>query len=71
MENMAPGYRFYPTEEELISFYLMNKLKGERDDEMNRVIPVLDIYDYNPSQLPRTYIVNIIHISLSIYIMLN
>lgn len=49
---MPPGYRFYPTEEELISFYLHNKLEGERED-MNRVIPVVDIYDYNPSQLPR------------------
>lgn len=52
MEIMPPGYRFYPTEEELISFYLHNKLEGERDD-MNRVIPVVDIYDYNPTQLPR------------------
>ncbi|TKY61965.1 NAC domain-containing protein 90 [Spatholobus suberectus] len=52
MENMPPGYRFYPTEEELISFYLHNRLEGEKED-MNRVIPVVDIYDYNPSQLPQ------------------
>ncbi|KAK7396710.1 hypothetical protein VNO78_17868 [Psophocarpus tetragonolobus] len=52
MANMPPGYRFYPTEEELISFYLHNKLEGIRED-MNRVIPVVDIYDYNPSQLPQ------------------
>ncbi|MED6206924.1 hypothetical protein PIB30_031150 [Stylosanthes scabra] len=52
MENMPPGYRFYPTEEELISFYLRNKLEGVRED-MNRVIPVLDIYEYSPSQLPQ------------------
>ncbi|XP_052729154.1 NAC domain-containing protein 90 isoform X2 [Vigna angularis] len=52
MDVMPPGYRFYPTEEELISFYLHNKLEGERED-MNRVIPVVDIYDYNPSQLPQ------------------
>ncbi|KAF7818812.1 NAC domain-containing protein 90 [Senna tora] len=52
MENMPPGYRFYPTEEELISFYLHNKLEGERED-MNRVIPVVDIYDYSPWQLPQ------------------
>ncbi|KAE9621743.1 putative transcription factor NAM family [Lupinus albus] len=53
MENMAAGYRFYPTEEELISFYLHNKLEGEKEDIMNRVIPLIDIYSYNPSQLPR------------------
>ncbi|CAJ1884873.1 unnamed protein product [Sphenostylis stenocarpa] len=52
MEIMPPGYRFYPTEEELISFYLHNKLEGERED-MNRLIPIVDIYDYNPSQLPQ------------------
>ncbi|KAL2345249.1 hypothetical protein Fmac_006534 [Flemingia macrophylla] len=52
MENMPPGYRFYPTEEELISFYLHNKLEGVTKD-MNRVIPVVDIYEYNPSQLPQ------------------
>ncbi|XP_020981498.1 NAC domain-containing protein 90-like [Arachis duranensis] len=52
MENMPPGYRFYPTEEELISFYLRNKLEGVRED-MNRVIPVLDIYEYSPSELPQ------------------
>ncbi|KAK7337263.1 hypothetical protein VNO77_17828 [Canavalia gladiata] len=49
---MPPGYRFYPTEEELISFYLHNKLEGE-GEYLNRVIPVVDIYDYNPSQLPQ------------------
>lgn len=67
---MPPGYRFYPTEEELISFYLHNKLEGERED-MNRVIPVVDIYDYNPSQLPRkilislffSFFINILHYS--------
>ncbi|KAE9585372.1 putative transcription factor NAM family [Lupinus albus] len=53
MENMAPGYRFYPTEEEIISFYLHNKLEGVKEEIMNRVIPVIDIYAYNPSQLPR------------------
>ncbi|XP_061366767.1 NAC domain-containing protein 90-like [Gastrolobium bilobum] len=53
MENMPPGYRFYPTEEELISCYLHNKLEGVREDMINRIIPVVDIYDYNPSQLPQ------------------
>ncbi|KAJ1394533.1 NAC domain [Sesbania bispinosa] len=53
MENIIPpGYRFYPTEEELIKFYLHNKLEGERED-MNRVIPILNIYDFHPSQLPQ------------------
>ncbi|KAK8649399.1 hypothetical protein V6N13_130128 [Hibiscus sabdariffa] len=56
MEDMAPGFRFYPTEEELVSFYLHNKLEANGDDLdrlMNRVIPVVHIYDYNPWDLPQ------------------
>ena len=53
MENMPPGYRFYPTEEELVSFYLRKELEGNQREDMNRVIPVVDIYDYQPWDLPR------------------
>ncbi|KAJ7971622.1 putative NAC domain-containing protein [Quillaja saponaria] len=59
MENMnlAPtGFRFYPTEEELVSFYLHNKLEGNREDlnrVLDRVIPVANIYAYNPWDLPQ------------------
>ncbi|KAE8690305.1 NAC domain-containing protein 90 [Hibiscus syriacus] len=56
MEDMPPGFRFYPTEEELVSFYLHNKLeanRGDLNDVMNRVIPVVDVYDYNPWDLPQ------------------
>ncbi|KAJ7971624.1 putative NAC domain-containing protein [Quillaja saponaria] len=55
--NLAPtGFRFYPTEEELVSFYLHNKLEGKREDlnrVMDSVIPVSDIYVYNPWDLPQ------------------
>ncbi|XVF76163.1 hypothetical protein PTKIN_Ptkin13bG0244100 [Pterospermum kingtungense] len=56
MEEMPPGFRFYPTEEELVSFYLYNKLEGQREDInhlMNRVIPVVDIYEFSPWDLPQ------------------
>ncbi|KAL6616424.1 hypothetical protein ACP70R_038694 [Stipagrostis hirtigluma subsp. patula] len=49
--GLPPGYRFYPTEEELICFYLRNKLDGLRGD-IERVIPVVDVYSVDPSQLP-------------------
>ncbi|CAB4283371.1 unnamed protein product [Prunus armeniaca] len=52
MEELPPGYRFYPTEEELVSFYLLNKLEGKRDDT-RRVIPVVDIYSKEPWDLPK------------------
>lgn len=48
----APGFRFYPTEEELISFYLQQKLQG-RSQDIDGVIPVVYIYDYNPWDLPK------------------
>ncbi|KAI4334215.1 hypothetical protein L6164_018931 [Bauhinia variegata] len=51
MEELPPGFRFYPTEEELVCFYLHHKLQGQRDD-MNRVIPVIDIYQVEPWDLP-------------------
>ncbi|KAJ4705310.1 NAC domain-containing protein [Melia azedarach] len=56
VEEYPPGFRFYPTEEELVSFYLHNKLKARREDLnhlMDRIIPVVNIYDYNPWDLPQ------------------
>ncbi|KAF2321603.1 hypothetical protein P3X46_009836 [Hevea brasiliensis] len=51
MEELPTGFRFYPTEEELVSFYLHNKLEGKRQ-EIHRVIPVIDIYNIEPCNLP-------------------
>lgn len=53
---IPPGFRFYPTEEELVSFYLHNKLEARREDllrVMDRLIPVLDVYGFNPWELPQ------------------
>ncbi|XVF19683.1 hypothetical protein REPUB_Repub11eG0131700 [Reevesia pubescens] len=50
--EVATGFRFFPTEEELVSFYLRNQLDGKRP-EMHLVIPVLNIYDVEPSELPQ------------------
>ncbi|KAF8403335.1 hypothetical protein HHK36_011437 [Tetracentron sinense] len=52
MEDLAPGFRFYPTEEELISFYLLNKIEGKRQ-ELDHVIPVVDINEQDPWHLPQ------------------
>ncbi|KAJ1286341.1 hypothetical protein BS78_03G345800 [Paspalum vaginatum] len=49
--GLPPGYRFYPTEEELICFYLRHKLDSLRDD-IERVIPVVHVYTVDPWQLP-------------------
>ncbi|KAF8034088.1 hypothetical protein BT93_C0387 [Corymbia citriodora subsp. variegata] len=52
MEDHPTGFRFYPTEEELISFYLHNQLEGSLQDRLRRIIPVLDIYATEPWNLP-------------------
>ncbi|CAA2966549.1 NAC domain-containing 90-like [Olea europaea subsp. europaea] len=52
-DQVTPGFRFYPTEEELISFYLRNKLQETRVLDIDRVIPSVNIYDYNPWDLPQ------------------
>lgn len=60
MENLPLGYRFYPTEEELVHFYLRKKLDGMRADLnqlIQRIIPTLDIYEFNPWDLPRRSLV--------------
>ncbi|WCJ34266.1 NAC domain containing protein 90 [Euphorbia peplus] len=54
--EITPGFRFYPTEEELVGFYLHHKLDGKRQDlnlAMDRVIPLLHIYDFDPWDLPQ------------------
>ncbi|XP_072978974.1 NAC domain-containing protein 90 [Typha angustifolia] len=51
MSDYPLGFRFYPTEEELLSFYLHNKLENRRQD-IERLIPVTDVYCCDPSLLP-------------------
>ncbi|KAG9137503.1 hypothetical protein Leryth_016800 [Lithospermum erythrorhizon] len=54
MVDLPPGFRFYPTEEELVSFYLSYKLEGKGpQNKLDHVIPVLDIYEYNPWDLAK------------------
>lgn len=55
MEEQLPGFRFYPTEEELISFYLQSKLLQKRE-EINRVIPLVEFYSLEPWHLPSSYL---------------
>ncbi|XP_051203173.1 NAC domain-containing protein 90 [Lolium perenne] len=55
MAELPPGYRFYPTEEELVRFYLRHKLDGSRRDDIERVIPVADVCSVDPWQLPEAH----------------
>ncbi|RWR85215.1 NAC domain-containing protein 90 [Cinnamomum micranthum f. kanehirae] len=51
MSSLPPGFRFFPTEEELVGFYLRNKLEGKREG-LERVIPIVDIFSLDPWELP-------------------
>lgn len=43
-----PGFRFHPTDEELVSFYLKRKVEKKPTE----VIRHIDIYKYDPWDLP-------------------
>ncbi|GAB4838606.1 NAC domain-containing protein 6 [Ancistrocladus abbreviatus] len=45
-----PGFRFHPTEEELVAFYLKNVVYGKKIHF--DVISFLNIYHYDPHELP-------------------
>ncbi|KAJ4748241.1 NAC domain-containing protein 35 [Rhynchospora pubera] len=47
---VMPGFRFHPTEEELIEFYLRRKVEGKKFNV--ELITFLDLYRYDPWELP-------------------
>jgi hypothetical protein len=47
---MLPGYRFHPTDEELVTFYLRRKVA--RKALRIEVIREMDIYKHDPWDLP-------------------
>ncbi|XP_012477037.1 transcription factor JUNGBRUNNEN 1 isoform X2 [Gossypium raimondii] len=47
-----PGFRFHPTEEELVGFYLRQKV--DNNCLTIELIKEIDIYKYDPSDLPKT-----------------
>lgn len=49
-ERTLPGFRFHPTEEELISFYLNRAAAGIKLP--SEVIGFLNIYHHDPCELP-------------------
>ncbi|KAL0307191.1 UNVERIFIED_CONTAM: Transcription factor JUNGBRUNNEN 1 [Sesamum radiatum] len=49
--SVLPGFRFHPTDEELVGFYLQRKVQGK--SITLDLIKHLDIYKYDPWDLPK------------------
>ncbi|KAF5731791.1 NAC domain-containing protein 55-like [Tripterygium wilfordii] len=49
-DMVMPGFRFHPTEEELVEFYLRRKVEGKRFNV--ELITFVDLYRYDPWELP-------------------
>ena len=51
--NLPPGFRFRPTELEIINYYLRLKITGN-DEEAIRFIREVNLLDWKPWELPGT-----------------
>ncbi|XP_065028981.1 NAC domain-containing protein 71 isoform X2 [Musa acuminata AAA Group] len=47
---LPPGFRFHPTDEELVGYYLKRKVEGLKIEL--EVIPVISLYKFDPWELP-------------------
>lgn len=52
-EVVLPGFRFHPTDEELVSFYLRRKVDNKPISI--EIIKEIDIYKYDPWDLPSKF----------------
>lgn len=64
--SMPPGFRFHPTDEELVIYYLKRKING-RTIELE-IIPEIDLYKCEPWDLPGIYLSSLYYCSLKMKI---
>jgi hypothetical protein len=48
--TLPPGFRFHPTDDELVGYYLKRKVDNLKIEL--EVIPVIDLYKSEPWELP-------------------
>jgi len=70
--SLPPGFRFHPTDEELVSYYLKRKINGRRIEL--EIIPEVDLYKCEPWDLPgiilhsNTYMTSVIFIIVNLFL---
>ena len=52
--SLPPGFRFHPRDEELVGYYLKRKVEGLPIEL--EVIPVIDLYKFDPWELPGIFL---------------
>ena len=50
--HLPPGFRFHPTDEELVLHYLKKKKTSSNPFPINSIIRDIDLYKYDPWELP-------------------
>lgn len=53
-EVLLPGFRFHPTDEELVGFYLRRKVEKKHVINLDHLIEQINIYNHDPWDLPST-----------------
>ncbi|XP_057423785.1 NAC transcription factor 29-like [Lotus japonicus] len=51
LSSLPPGFQFFPSEEILLNYYLINKNQGQDFDGAN-LITELELFEYDPFDLP-------------------
>lgn len=67
--SLPPGFRFHPTDEELVAYYLKRKINGKKIEL--EIIPEVDLYKCEPWDLPGIFLFIYIYIFINMHMIRN